>query len=346
MKKKSKIAIIADIPNWSFDIIAKLLKKELSNQYDIDIFYCVTDFNKDLFEILEVIKNYDVLHFLTRKLLLQFESEEFKMKLEEKGYNYEQYVSEITKKITTCVYDHLAIQEDGIDYIKIYRSYCKEYLVCSQKLYDIYNNIENCPKPWAEIRDTIDTELFVPSNLNRFEKENIINRPLIIGWVGNSKWNKKSENDIDYKGLKTILEVAIEELKKEGYEVIPYYADVNDRYRNAQEMQEYYSKIDIYVCVSLIEGTPRPLLEAMSCGVPIITTDVGIAQEVLGKKQKDFILEERNVKALKEKIKYLYHHRELLQELSQENIVEGKKNSSKSTIDLYIKLFESVTGNS
>ena len=26
---KNKIAIIADIPNWSFDIIAQLLKKEL-----------------------------------------------------------------------------------------------------------------------------------------------------------------------------------------------------------------------------------------------------------------------------------------------------------------------------
>ena len=28
---KNKIAIIADIPNWSFDIIAQLLKKELSD---------------------------------------------------------------------------------------------------------------------------------------------------------------------------------------------------------------------------------------------------------------------------------------------------------------------------
>ena len=75
LTKKNKIAIIADIPNWSFDIIAQLLKKELSHKYDIDVFYCVTDFNKDLFDILEATKEYDVIHFLARKLLLQFEDE-------------------------------------------------------------------------------------------------------------------------------------------------------------------------------------------------------------------------------------------------------------------------------
>lgn len=342
---KAKIAIIADIPNWSFDIIAQLLKKELSYKFDIDIFYCVNEFNKDLFSILEKTKQYDVIHFLARKLLMQFEDEEFRNKVEKSGYIYEEYMGQVVKKITTCVYDHLAINDHVVDYTKIYRLYSKEYIVCSKKLDEIYSNISNCPKPWAEIRDTIDTNLFIPENLERFEKQNIINRPLIIGWVGNSKWNRKSENDVDYKGLKTILEVAIRELQQEGYEIISHYADVNDRYRNSYEMQKYYSEIDIYICVSLIEGTPRPLLEAMSCGVPIITTDVGVANEVLGKMQKEYILPQRTVDELKEKIKYLYNNREILKQLSTENIKEGPKNSSKTTTDLYIKLFNNIIQN-
>lgn len=340
--KKSKVAIIADIPNWSFDIIAKLLKKELSYKYDIDIFYCVNDFNKDLFKILEATKEYDVIHFLARKLLIQFEDEEFRKKIKENNYVYDNYTKNVIKKITTCVYDHLAINDKDIDYTKIYRLYSAKYIVCSKKLLDIYSNIPNCPKPWAEIRDTIDTELFIPENIERFENENIENRPLIIGWVGNSKWNKKSESDIDYKGLKTVLEIAVNELKEEGYNIVSYYADVNDKYRNAQEMQKYYSKIDLYVCVSLIEGTPRPLLEAMCCGVPIITTDVGLAYEVLGKKQKEFILKQRNVEELKERIKYLYNNRNVLKELSIENVKEGNINSSKTTVQKYIDLFESI----
>lgn len=339
---KRKIAIIADIPNWSFDIIAKLIKKELSYKYQIDIFYCVTEFNKDLFQILEKTKNYDVIHFLARKLLMQFEDENFKQNIKDNNYDYDEYVSNVTKKITTCVYDHLAINDPDIDYRKIYRLYCKEYLVCSKKLYDIYANIPNCPKPWGEIIDTIDIDIFTPSNLERFDKANIENRPLVIGWVGNSNWNKKSDNDIDYKGLKTILEVAIKELKDEGYNIVSHYADVNDKYRDDIEMQKYYSEIDIYTCVSLIEGTPRPVLESMCCGVPIITTDVGIVYEVLGNKQKEFIIKDRSVEALKEKIIFLYNNRSVLKKLSDENIKEGKKNSSKTTINKYIELFDSI----
>ena len=340
--EKNRIAIIADIPNWSFDIIAKLMKKELSDKYQIDIFYCVTDFNKDLFDILEATKNYDIIHFLARKLLMQFEDENFKRKINANNYNYQEYVNNMVKKITTCVYDHLAINDSNIDYTKIYRLYSKEYLVCSKKLYDIYSNIPNCPKPWGEIIDTIDTSIFVPSNLERFNYENIKNRQLVIGWVGNSKWNKKSDTDIDYKGLKTILEVAIKELKEEGYNICSHYADVNDKYRNSSEMQKYYSEIDIYICVSLIEGTPRPVLESMCCGVPIITTDVGVVMEVLGEKQKTFILEERSVKCLKEQIKKIYSNRAILKELSMENLEEGKKNSSKTTVKKYVELFDSI----
>lgn len=341
---KNKIAIIADIPNWSFDIIAKLMKKELSDKYQIDIFYCVTQFNKDLFDILEATKDYDVIHFLARKLLMQFEDENFKQKVKANNYDYNEYVNNVVRKITTCVYDHLAINDPEIDYTKIYRLYSKEYLVCSKKLYDIYCNIPNCPKPWGELIDTIDTDIFVPSNLKRFDQVNVKDRPLVIGWVGNSKWNKKTEHDIDYKGLKTILEVAIKELKEEGYNLISHYADVNDKYRNSEEMQKYYSEIDVYTCVSLIEGTPRPVLEAMCCGVPIITTDVGIVHEVLGNKQKEFILKNRSVECLKERIKYLYNNRSILKDLSEENLKEGKKNSSKTTVNKYIDLFSNIIG--
>ena len=153
-----------------------------------------------------------------------------------------------------------------------------------KKVICIYASIENCPKPWGGIRDTIDTDLFVPANLERFQYENIKERPLVIGWVG-------------------------------------------------------YSTIDIYVCVSLIEGTPRPALEALSCGVPIISTDVGVVKELLGTKQKQFILKERSVKELKQKIRKLYQERELFEELSEENRKEGIKNSSKNTVKLYEDFF-------
>ena len=36
----------------------------------------------------------------------------------------------------------------------------------------------------------------------------------------------------------------------------------------------YYSAADIFVCTSLVESAPRVIVEAMACGLPIITTPV------------------------------------------------------------------------
>jgi len=47
------------------------------------------------------------------------------------------------------------------------------------------------------------------------------------------------------------------------------------------EMPEFYQGISVYVCASLSEGTPNPILEAMSCGRPVISTNVGIVPEVV-----------------------------------------------------------------
>lgn len=85
-------------------------------------------------------------------------------------------------------------------------------------------------------------------------------------------------------------------------------------------MPDYYSKIDVLVCTSKIEGTPNPVLEAMACGVPVISTDVGVVPQVFGELQKSFILEERSVQALSDAITRLISEPGLLAELSEENL--------------------------
>ena len=47
------------------------------------------------------------------------------------------------------------------------------------------------------------------------------------------------------------------------------------------DLRNYYLCLDAYWVTSRIEGGPVPLLEAMSCGVPGISTPVGIAPEVV-----------------------------------------------------------------
>lgn len=53
------------------------------------------------------------------------------------------------------------------------------------------------------------------------------------------------------------------------------------RWRNRDEMLEFYREIDVYVCASRSEGTPNPCLEAAACGVPLVTTRVGNMPELV-----------------------------------------------------------------
>ena len=46
-------------------------------------------------------------------------------------------------------------------------------------------------------------------------------------------------------------------------------------------MSELYAAADFYLIPSRDEGGPKAVLEAVACGTPVISTDVGIAKEVL-----------------------------------------------------------------
>lgn len=48
-----------------------------------------------------------------------------------------------------------------------------------------------------------------------------------------------------------------------------------------EKLNELYSVCDLYAVMSRQEGGPQALLEAPACGTPIISTDVGMAREVL-----------------------------------------------------------------
>ena len=132
---------------------------------------------------------------------------------------------------------------------------------------------------------------------------------------------------------------AIKELKEEGYDITLNVADRNVKMIAHEDMPEYYNDIDIYVCASRTEGTPNTVLEAMACGVPVISTDVGIVPEVFGEKQKEFIIK-RDKNELKDKIKELINDRKKRQELSEENLKQIKEWSWKNKAKLFKEFFD------
>jgi glycosyltransferase involved in cell wall biosynthesis len=99
---------------------------------------------------------------------------------------------------------------------------------------------------------------------------------------------------------------------------------------------------DVYVCSSLKEGFPYTILEAMSAGLPIVSTNVGGISEIITDKESGILVEPKNPKALAEGIKKLIDSEELrntLGERSKKDVKEkfGLEKMIKKTKDVYLK---------
>lgn len=312
---KPRIGLVTDTNNWAFANIARQIKKNLSDRFEIEIVALANDCDH-MAQIFVRFRDFDLVHFFWRDLLTLVDSDYFRGYFTMRGWDPKAFLDKFQQRvaITTSVYDHLFLSDEEIQKRKnLYNHLAPRYTVCSERLNRIYREIELYPDPSWVIEDGVDLELFYPQNLERFDD---LDRDLVIGWAGNSKWN--ADNG-DFKGLETLVKPAIKALTDEGLRIKSFFADRAESYIPHHAMVDYYSQIDIFVCASLIEGTPNPALEAMACGVPVVSTDVGIVPELFGPKQQEFILPERTLEQLIAKLRRLILDHQLRRDLSAEN---------------------------
>ena len=69
---------------------------------------------------------------------------------------------------------------------------------------------------------------------------------------------------------------------------IPYIHKYLNKY---EKVAEFYNVIDLYIVSSREEGLPMAILESMACGVPIISTKVGLAPEMIEHNKNGFLCE-------------------------------------------------------
>jgi glycosyltransferase involved in cell wall biosynthesis len=63
------------------------------------------------------------------------------------------------------------------------------------------------------------------------------------------------------------------------------------RVADTHEMAKLYNSTKMLVCASTVEGNPRVTIEAMACGVPVISTPVGIMPEVIENGENGFLVD-------------------------------------------------------
>lgn len=73
-------------------------------------------------------------------------------------------------------------------------------------------------------------------------------------------------------------------------------------------LNDYYSRASVLVLPSLVEGFALVLLEAMACGIPIITTSSTAGPEIITDGVEGFIIPIRDVEVLKQKLEWCYRH--------------------------------------
>jgi glycosyltransferase involved in cell wall biosynthesis len=204
------------------------------------------------------------------------------------------------------------------------------------------------------IQNFVDTNQFKPveqetkKSLRR--QFGLNNNDFIITYVGRF---------IESKGIKYILE-AFKELShyKDIKLTMAGYGELDDYIKqfisknklnnirllghlNHSEIAIPYSLSDAFIITSLnMEGSPMTVFEAMSCGLPVISTRVGGLKDILNKAEFSIIIGEADTNQIINAILNLYNNKDLYTKLSSNSLKCVQDNFSiskyyKKIIDVY-----------
>lgn len=281
-----KVLIIPDFPHWALDKNARDLLKYNRSDLQLDICYA-DDFFKQWRRYLE---QFDLLFPMYLGTYFEF----FKRKIP---------IDRVVTGVRSFVrWDHGKTQPPGYNVTpprKIIRRLKKAVLVNTHcaKLWYIFSRYIRI----IHTKYSCDLEMFFPEPGVKKSKK------LIVGWTG-SLTNHPGKRGF-HEFIRPICnELADVELKVQAKE--------DNFITDDNRMRRFYNSLDLYICASRSEGTPRPVIEAAACGVPIISTDVGIVPELINHNINGWIVK-RNYAAIKAGLEQALRSRDQLPEMGK-----------------------------
>jgi glycosyltransferase involved in cell wall biosynthesis len=151
--------------------------------------------------------------------------------------------------------------------------------------------------------------------LERLSGKKVIVQPSGISEIFFEEFEKKYENDkftivtvanlFPKKNIELVLEIA-KELKECKFVIV---GDGTHRsvleniiniqnilnvelvgFKSSEEVREYYQQSDCYLLTSFAEGTPTSALEAMACGLPIVSSNAGGLGNIVKDYENGFVI--------------------------------------------------------
>ena len=190
----------------------------------------------------------------------------------------------------------------------------------SKKIKEIYN------KESIVIPNAVDSNIFYYDNTI---KDNKVINIAIIG-------SEKSE----FKRINNIIQ-AINKVKEEGYKINLNWITPNEPTKNKinaivnpqqKVIGDTLRKSDIYICASMYESFCLPVLEAMTCGTAVITTNNGGNMDFVKENENALLIEKDNIEDICNKIKLLIDNKGLREKVSNNAIATSKMYSWDRTI--------------
>jgi glycosyltransferase involved in cell wall biosynthesis len=135
----------------------------------------------------------------------------------------------------------------------------------------------------------------------------------------------------------------------------PYMEQIN-RYRlndavvidtsYVSDLSEIYRNGSIYVLSSRKEGMPLVMIEAMSCGLPVVSFACKTGpKDIISDGEDGFLVESENIRQLAEKIEYLIENEDIRKEMGRKALLKSNRYKIENIAGKWVQLFQSlVTG--
>lgn len=131
-------------------------------------------------------------------------------------------------------------------------------------------SIAGCSVKSRVLPCSVDTEMFKPMSRSECRR--------LLGWDGNKTYILFSKEFSDKVKNYPLAKQAIDILKRK----IPNLSLIELYGYDRQQMVWLYNACDAGLLTSFSEGSPQFVKEAVACGCPIVSTDVGDVREVIG----------------------------------------------------------------
>jgi len=107
-----------------------------------------------------------------------------------------------------------------------------------------------------------------------------------------------------------------------------------------EELVQLYNLATVFVMSSLYEGFGLPILEAMACGCPVITSKEGSIPEVAG--NSAFYVDAYDMGSVASGIRKVFDDQKLQEELSKKGLERVKSFSWKEVARETLSVYESI----